>query len=1510
MAYDDLHASHPFLNGAGTPVDDVTTDIDGEARDPANPDIGADEFEGCPPVAGTYTIDPAGGNYDSFTEAVDSMYHCSLAGPVIFDVAGGIYNEQIHLYDIPGSSQANSITFRSASGDSTAVTLTFDADSSGNNYTVKLEGMQSVTFRDMTLSATDPVYGRVVALNSVPSGNRFLNNRIIGVPGSSELIWSDATADSNHVYSNNVFSGGEYGLCLNGPNLQSEAPPGTQICGNHFNGQAEAAIYLDRHKQPLVESNLIESDSTSTGISLYYPYDFYTVRKNRIHLGNGGNGIENSSGVYSDTSLITNNHIFIYDTLTLESNGIYTISDLPLKILHNSVHISGKNTSSKALHNYYMGNPYIELYNNILSNRAFGLAISSNDIDESDYNDLFTNGKYLANYENTLEEWQSAYNLDTNSVSVLPYFYPDTAYLCFNSLLNNAGIPLAEVADDIEGEIRDVSTPDIGADEFDLAGTPLSGSYTIGAGGDYTDFSGAAADLAGRGVSGPVTFDVKAGTYHEQVFLPEIAGASETNTVTIRSETGDSSDVLLTFDPLGEDSRLRSVLMLDGTDHLILDHLSVSSGENFGWPLYLAGGATNNTIRNNRFFYEKTASKIINNLALVYSNGSLDSNNVFTANRLENAPMGISLGTGSVQDSITGTKITGNVFRDMLYGGIYLACHDNFEIGGNDIQVMEGYYNHGVIQTNNSRGTVYNNFVRLESAGQGRGIYMSGSDYGVYHNTVKISGSGTDNESLYLDAAGSICKNNVLVNVAGGEAAYYDTTGLVSDYNLYYGTGNTKIYGTGSILANDLEEWQTGSGGRDMHSVYRLPEFVSDSNLHMEDPWIANTGTPVASVSKDIDGEVRDLQHPDLGADEYDVPVPLSGTYTIGPVSADFESFGEALDSLVAVGYMGNVFFDVEDGTYNEQMVIPCLSSMEEDDPVTFRSASGDSTAVVLQYDSPADSNYVVKLDSADHIVFAQMTLRARDSLYTRVVEFAGGASYNQLTGNVLVGGGQDNAVVCSIGDNDHHNTVSRNRILYGKVGVQMKGISESDREQGTVIHGNVFRDQVSTAVYLEYQEAPRVTANDIIYRGLKEDEWAGIGVKNSPGGDYGLLANNMIRIRTSAIVYGIGLDNASRFRIYNNSVLIQGDATSSRAIDHASGSDLVLRNNILSNTAGGPALVTRNTAGLSSDYNNLHTDGNRFINVNSTIWVDSLDVWQSDYNQDLHSLSVAPGFLADTNLHTGSPFMNGTGISLAEVSVDFDGDPRDGTHPDMGADEFETVYYTVGEDTTLCNDAQIVLDAGEGFDSYAWNTGENTRRVTVDSSLAWMDYIRVTVTFSGNLYADSLDVDFTGPVVRLRSDTAFCQGGSVRLDAGEGAYSYLWSDMSTGRTLTVTGGGEYKVTVTDSLGCTDSDSVTVTVHPLPDVTLTQDMDTLEAGSLTAIAYDWYDMTGVIDSVSGDRYAPGVSGDFYVVVTDADGCMNTSDTLGFVYSGLPPVPNDQHVRVYPNPTRGGFAMWV
>src|SRR5688572_16544157 len=76
----------------------------------------------------------------------------------------------------------------------------------------------------------------------------------------------------------------------------------------------------------------------------------------------------------------------------------------------------------------------------------------------------------------------------------------------------------------------------------------LNGTYTIGgASPNYATFTAAINALVTNGVSGPVTFNVRNGTYTEQLSISAVAGVSAVNEVIFQSENLDSTLVTLTY---------------------------------------------------------------------------------------------------------------------------------------------------------------------------------------------------------------------------------------------------------------------------------------------------------------------------------------------------------------------------------------------------------------------------------------------------------------------------------------------------------------------------------------------------------------------------------------------------------------------------------------------------------------------------------------------------------------------------------------------------------------------------------------------------------------------------------------------------------------------------------------------------------------------------------------------------------------------------------------------------
>ncbi|MBK3520058.1 hypothetical protein, partial [Carboxylicivirga marina] len=80
-------------------------------------------FDLATPMCGIYTIGGAEPDFTNFTDAAIALNNAGITCPVIFEVRDGVYDEQIKLYEIKGSSEVNTITFRGESRDSSLVQL-------------------------------------------------------------------------------------------------------------------------------------------------------------------------------------------------------------------------------------------------------------------------------------------------------------------------------------------------------------------------------------------------------------------------------------------------------------------------------------------------------------------------------------------------------------------------------------------------------------------------------------------------------------------------------------------------------------------------------------------------------------------------------------------------------------------------------------------------------------------------------------------------------------------------------------------------------------------------------------------------------------------------------------------------------------------------------------------------------------------------------------------------------------------------------------------------------------------------------------------------------------------------------------------------------------------------------------------------------------------------------------------------------------------------------------------
>jgi len=462
----------------GNYVDATCTSINiGGAKTPTvTAPVGKRMISGA--LSGPYTIG-SGGDFPSFSSAVNALNVFGISGAVTFNVISGTYTEQITLNPIASASATNTIIFQSQSGDSTNVILQF-AGNITNNFVVKLDGTDYCTFKNMTLKSTGTTYGTVVLLTDNSDWNTITNNKILstnssGANAAGIYSYGAGGADNNHITNNNINVGGNYGIFMRGTsttNLQD----GTEIEGNIIN-YTSYGIYGYYQNAIEIKSNTLVfngTNATAYGLYLYYCDNATQITKNNINVAtsntNYGMYIRNCDGTSSQRGLIANN--FVSQTTVNNAYGFYCNNSNYFNIYNNSINLmSTAGTNARGL--YITGGSNYNFVNNIVTCPGGGRAMyisTTAALGTCDYNDLYTSGTYIGRWgwsnRTSLTSWQSSSNKDAHSISVNPNFTTNYDLHVNNFSMDDEGTPLTLITTDIDGDLRDAVTPDIGADEF------------------------------------------------------------------------------------------------------------------------------------------------------------------------------------------------------------------------------------------------------------------------------------------------------------------------------------------------------------------------------------------------------------------------------------------------------------------------------------------------------------------------------------------------------------------------------------------------------------------------------------------------------------------------------------------------------------------------------------------------------------------------------------------------------------------------------------------------------------------------------------------------------------------------------------------------------------------------------------------------------------------------------------------------------------------------------------
>ena len=443
----------------------------------------------APALNGSYTIGTSG-DFASFTDAAAALGY-GICGPVVFNVADGMYNEQVSVPAITGASATNTVIFQSASQDSTAVILYYAA--SFNDYVMQLNGASFVTVKQITMQQEGGIYGYggVLSLQNSAHDNRIINNRLIGSNIYNNLTYDAVVADNTYnVDSNNWFMHNQITGDFNSFDIEGEwfSGPSYYISGLVISNNIVDSFYnngievLGVHSPVITDNQIYDSSYSGTwGIYGQFLDNGGQILRNKIYAANDGVGIAifDWNGTSSaNRGVIANNFASVTGPGS-GGNGLYIQDLVDIQIVYNNF-LDNEPTDNAILIDESTTNSDLVLENNNAFNSGGGAAVNythANYPDTADYNNYYTTGSVFGNYlgtgYSTLVDFRTASGMDSHTISTNP-FYTSLTDLHSNSCgIKNRGINIPNITTDIDGKPRTL-LPDIGANEV----SSISGQWT------------------------------------------------------------------------------------------------------------------------------------------------------------------------------------------------------------------------------------------------------------------------------------------------------------------------------------------------------------------------------------------------------------------------------------------------------------------------------------------------------------------------------------------------------------------------------------------------------------------------------------------------------------------------------------------------------------------------------------------------------------------------------------------------------------------------------------------------------------------------------------------------------------------------------------------------------------------------------------------------------------------------------------------------------------------------
>jgi len=275
--------------------------------------------------------------------------------------------------------------------------------------------------------------------------------------------------------------------------------------------------------------------------------------------------------------------------------------------------------------------------------------------------------------------------------------------------------------------------------------------------------------------------------------------------------------------------------------------------------------------------------------------------------------------------------------------------------------------------------------------------------------------------------------------------------------------------------------------------------------------------------------------------------------------------------------------------------------------------------------------------------------------------------------------------------------------------------------------------------------------------------------------------------------------------------------------------------------------------------------------------------------NQGLETIADADGFTtvitAEAEVQCGQTYH--IRLSIADGS-----DTGLSSYVFLDAGSFTSPELQVSNSLDI-DSTKVFTDCGVNVDltadisgdyDFLWNIGSNNQTITVGPGSYWVEATDET----GCAVNSDTIVVYSQPIpeISFSTDTVLCTGDLLTIESnvtdGTLPYTFDWSNESDDVDLVVGNGGQYVLTVVDSNGCFDTDTINITEYNIPELSYSPEEiivcggNPVEVSAYGAETYSWSPNIGLS---SNDSQTISMSSNASITYTltgvDSNNCVNT-----------------------------------